>query len=113
MIKNICEFSLGNVRYDQNSLIHNKNSYSSFLIFHVFPYMKVKVKLLSRVRLFVTPWTVAHQAPLSMGLSRHEYLSGLPCPPPGDLRNPGIKPVSLKSPALACGFFATWEAPYS
>ena len=41
-----------------------------------------------------TPWTVAHQVPLSMGFSRQEYLSGLPCPPPGDLPNPGIKPRS-------------------
>ena len=47
------------------------------------------------VRLFATPWTIAHQAPLSMGFSRQEYWSGLPCPPPGDLPNPGIKPVSL------------------
>ena len=97
MIKNICEFSLGNVRYDQNSLIHNKNSYSSFLIFHVFPYMKVKVKLLSRVRLFVTPWTVAHQARPSMGFSRQEYWSGVPFPSPGDHPDPGIEP---RSPAL-------------
>ena len=53
--------------------------------------------LLSRVRLFVTSWTVARQAPLSMGFSRQEYWSGLPCPPPGDLPNPGIQP---RSPAL-------------
>ena len=46
---------------------------------------------------FVTPWTVAHQAPLSMGFSRQKYWSGLPCPPPGDLPDPGIEP---KSPAL-------------
>ena len=45
--------------------------------------------------LYVTPWTVAHQAPLSMGFSRQEYWSGLPCPPPGDLPHPGIKPTSL------------------
>ena len=54
------------------------------------------------------------QPPLSMGFSRQEYWSGLPCPPPGDLPNPGIEPVSLMSPALAGGFFttsATWEAP--
>ena len=51
----------------------------------------------SRVRLFETLWTVAHQAPLSMGFSRQEYLSGLPCPPPGDLPDPGIEPMS---PAL-------------
>ena len=52
-----------------------------------------------------TLWTVAHQTPLSMGFSRQEYWSGLPCPPPGDLPNLGIKPASLMSPALADGFF--------
>ena len=57
--------------------------------------VKVKVKLLSRVRLFgLTPWTVAYQAPLSMGFSRQEYWSGLPFPSPGDLPNPGIEPGS-------------------
>ncbi|KAB0344198.1 hypothetical protein FD754_021124 [Muntiacus muntjak] len=59
-------------------------------------------------------WTLDHQAPLSMGLSRQEYRSGLPFPPPGDLGNPGIEPASLTSPALAGRFFttsATWEAP--
>ena len=54
-----------------------------------------------------TLWTVACQAPLSMGFSRQEYWSGLPCPPPGDLPNPGIEPVSLTPPALAAGFFTT------
>ncbi|KAM7226722.1 hypothetical protein CapIbe_022867, partial [Capra ibex] len=49
------------------------------------------------VRLFVTPWTVAHQAPLSMGFPRQEYWSGLPLPVPGDLPDPGIEPTS---PAL-------------
>ena len=52
---------------------------------------------LSRVQLSVTPWTVACQAPPSMGLSRQEYWRGLPFPPPGDLPKPGIKP---QSPAL-------------
>ena len=47
-----------------------------------------------------TPWTVAHQAPLSMGFSRQEYWSGLPYPSPGDLPNPGIEPSSPMSPAL-------------
>ena len=54
----------------------------------------VKVKSLSRVRLFVTPWTVAYQAPPSMGFSRQECWSGLPFPSPGDLPNPGIEPGS-------------------
>ena len=48
----------------------------------------------SRVRLFATPWTVAHNAPLSMGFSRQEHWSGLPLPSPGDLPNPGIEPGS-------------------
>ena len=54
--------------------------------------VKVKVKSLSRVQLFETPWTVAYQAPLSMGFSRKECWSGLPFPSPGDLPNPGIEP---------------------
>ena len=64
-------------------------------------------KLLSRVQLFATPWTVALQAPLSMGFSRQEYWNGLPCPPPEDLPDPGIEPESLASPALAGGFLTT------
>ena len=67
----------------------------------------------SRVQLFVTLWTVACQAPLSMGFSRQEYWSGLSCPPPGDLPHPGIEPMSVRSPALAGRLFttrATWEA---
>ena len=61
-----------------------------------------EVKSLSRVQLFATPWTVAYQAPRSMGFSRQEYWSGLPFPPPGDLPNPGIEPGSpaLKADAL-------------
>ena len=59
--------------------------------------MKVKVKLLSHVQLFATPWTVAYQASPSMGFSRQEYWSGLPFPSPGDLPNPGIEP---RCPAL-------------
>ena len=57
----------------------------------------------SHVQLFVTPWTIAHQAPLSMGFSRQEYWSGSPFPPPGGLPNPGIEPASLMSPALQTG----------
>ena len=67
----------------------------------------------SHVQLIVTLWTAAHQALLSMGFSRQEYWSGLPCSPLGDLPNPGIEPASPMSPALAGGFFttsATWEA---
>ena len=57
--------------------------------------------------LTVMIWTVGRQAPLSMGCSRQEYWSGLPCPPPGELPNLGIKPKPLMSPALAGGFFTT------
>ena len=61
-------------------------------------------------------WTVARQAPLSMGFPRQEYWSGSPCPPPGGLPGPGVEPASLMSPALAGGFFTagtTWEAQES
>ena len=81
------------------------------------PLLLVAMLLLSRfsrVRLFATPWTVTCQAPLSMGFSRLEYWNGLLCPPPGDLPDPGIEPMSIMSPALAGGFFttrATWEVP--
>ena len=67
----------------------------------------------SHVQLFATLWTVVHQAPLSMGFSRQEYLSGLPFPFPGDLTDPRIKPAHLMSPELAGMFFTiniTWEA---
>ena len=57
--------------------------------------------------LFETPWTVAHQVPLSLEFSRQEYWSELLFPPPGDLRDPGIEPVSPTSPALAGRFFTT------
>ena len=61
----------------------------------------------------VTLWTVARQAPLSRGFPTQAYWNGLPCPPPGDLPNPGTEPASLMSSALAGKFFttsATWEA---
>ena len=73
----------------------------------------VYAKLLQSCQLFVTPWTVSLQAPLSMGFSRQEYQSGFPRPPPGNLPDPGIKSMPLASPALAGGLFTTsttWEA---
>ena len=76
----------------------------------------MRVKALGCVWLLVTSWTVTHQAPLSIGFSRWEYWSGLPCPSPGDLPDLGIEPMSLISPALASRFFiisATWKAPTS
>ena len=59
---------------------------------------------------FVTPWTIALQAPLSMRFSSEAYWSGLLFPPPGDPPDPGIEPMSLTFPALAGGFFTT-ETP--
>ena len=70
-------------------------------------YQCVRAQLLSHVGLFVIPWTIVHKAPLSMELCRQEYWSGLPFPPPGDLPDPGIEPVSPLPPALAGRFFIT------
>ena len=67
----------------------------------------MKVKSLSHVQLFVTPWTVAHQAPLTMEFSKQKYWSGLPFPTPGNLPDPGIEPTSLASPELVGRFFTT------
>ena len=61
----------------------------------------------SRVELFATLWAIAGQPPLSMGFSKQEYWSELPCTLPGDLPDPGIEPESLKPSALAGGFFTT------
>ena len=74
-------------------------------VFSTMPGTCMHTSRFSQVRLFVIPLTIASQAPLSMGFSRQEYWSGLPGPPPGDLPDPGIKPESLTSPALAGGFF--------
>ena len=63
--------------------------------------------MLSHVQLFATPWTVAHQTPLSMGFYRQEYWSGLPSPTLRDLPDPGINSESVVYPALAGGFFTT------
>ena len=68
----------------------------------------------SRVWLLVTLWTATCQAPLSMGFSRQEYWSGLPCPFPGNISSLGIKPTSLISPSMTGEFFTTsttWETP--
>ena len=86
----------------------------SHLILSILNTVKSKVILvcvcfqsLSCVPLFSTPWTVACQAPLSMGFPREEYCSGLPLSPPGDLPDSEMKPVSPAFPALAVGFFTT------
>ena len=76
----------------------------------------IPAQSLSCVWLSVTPWAVAHQAPLSMGFSRQEYWSGLPCPSLENLPHSGIEPTSPASPSLAHGFFTTsvtWEALYN
>ena len=73
---------------------------------HMCPYPS-NLGCFSCVWLFATLWTVAHQAPLSMGFFKQEYWSGLPSPPPGDLPDPGIEPMSSASPALADRFFTT------
>ena len=84
----------------------------SFLYMHTYTithhiHLHVSAHMLSRlrpIRLFVTLWTVAHQAPLSKEFSRQEYWKGLPCPPPGDLLDTGIKPGSPSSPTLQVDF---------
>ena len=84
-----------------------------FVNFYFHMYM---LSCLGHVLLFAPLWTVAHQAPLSMGFSREGYWSGLPRPPLWDLPNPGIEPKSFMSPTLAGGFFTTsitWEALFS
>ena len=68
----------------------------------LYPWIAVAVESLSHVWVFASPWPIARQAPLSMGFSRQEYRSGLPCPPPGDLPDPGVESAS---PALPGGFF--------
>ena len=74
-----------------------------FVLLNIYMYM---LSCFSHVWVFATLWTMACQAPLSMGFSRREYWSELPCPPPGDLPNPGITAASLASPALAGGFWS-------
>ena len=88
----------------QKDIYHPGNNVNCYIVWHSFVCC---AKSLQCIQLFVTPWTVAHQAPLSMGFSRKEYWRGLPFPPPGDLPNPGIEPWSLLSPQLAGGFFTT------
>ena len=76
-----------------------RNIYEEYVLIHF-----------SCVLLFATLWTITHQAPLSMGFPRQEYWSGLPCAPPGDLPNLGIKPLSPASPELQVDFFFFFTA---
>ena len=77
------------------------------------PWCRGVLSRFSRVQLFVTPWTVARQAPLSIGFSRQEYWRGLLCPPSGDLPNPRIQPPSSVAPAMQenCVRSLGWEDP--
>ena len=91
---------------------YEKDSAKEYICMNVYVFVCV-LSLFTHVWLCATLWTIVPQAPLSMGFSRQEYSSGLPCPHPGDPPDLGIEPVSLRSPALAGRFFttsATWEA---
>lgn len=99
---------------------HIHSLISSLILSFVPSFLKLHLSWLcvlscfSHVRLLATQETVAHPAPLSLGFSRQEYESGLPCSPPEHLLNPENESLSLMSPALASGFFtssATWKAP--
>ena len=104
------------ILYSQNCLNDEKSFRRSYFVSTSFNVIFSLVLLLlnhfSHIQLLATPWTIACQAPLSIGFSRQEYWSGLTCPPPGNLPNRGIKPASLTFPALAGRYFttrATWE----
>ena len=92
----MCTSFINNQGIDCAFLSITFSEFSVYMLYHQHSSLmkKVKVKLLIHVRLFVTPWTVTYQAPLSMGFSRQEYWSGVPLPSPGDLPNPGIEPGS-------------------
>ena len=84
-----------------------RNLHVSFFPLYSFllKYIYSRKYVLRCIQFFATPWTVAHQAPLSMGFSQQEFWSELPFPPPGDLPDPGITLQSLASPVLAGWFF--------
>ena len=89
------------MRLQSRLRISNTLQVSLFLITAKWDYLCTNVlSCFSHVQLFTTLWTIAHQAPLSMGFSRQEHRSGLPCHPPGDLPNPETEPMSLMSPAF-------------
>ena len=79
--------------------------YLQYILIDLFNVVRIVVYSLSHVQLFATPWTVVHQAHLSMGFSRQESWNGLPFPSPRDLPDPGMEPRSLTSPAMEGGFF--------
>ena len=88
-------------------VIRNFKGYTTFVCVCVCVCVYECTCVLGCVQLFATPWTVAHQAPLSMGFHRQEYWSRFSFSTPEALPDPGIEPASLASPALAGGFFTT------
>ena len=90
-------------------------SYLSIYLSDQSRYLSICVCMLSHsaIRLFSTPWPVAHQVPLSTEFSKQEFWSKLPFPPPGDLPNSGMEPVSPASPELAGGFFTPGKPPFT
>ena len=125
--KRVSQFCIWMLSFNTNNYKRHKPYRQKFCTSHLYNVKKQVLNLLdpkakNQCGGFVTkscqtlaiPWTVARKALLSMGFSRQEHQSGLPCPPLGDLPDPGIKPASLKSPTLEGRFFttsATWEAP--
>ena len=109
-------FNEANILRFQSSKEIRVTTIKDIIIFSYYLYEFICAYVLSHfshVWLCATPWTVAHQAPLSMGFSRQEYWSGFPCSPPGHLPNPGIELAPLMSPTLVGAFFttsATWKA---
>ena len=95
---------------DHKTLIQNNNFILSLIHLHVC--MNIHAQLLSHVRLFVTPWMVAHQAPLTMGFSRQENWRSLPFPPPGIFRTQGSNP-SLLHCRWILYHWTIWEAPFT
>ena len=96
------------------AILQNREHRTYFILWHSKYLCCAVLSHFSHVQLFATLWTVASQAPQSMGFSREESWSELPCPPPGDLPNSGIEPESLTSIYTSSGFFttsATWEVP--
>ena len=99
--------------YVKESEIYSSGNFSPLKVLGIGTPVFCVLSCSSHVWLFVTPSTVARQAPLSIKFSRQEYWSGLPCPPPRHLSNPGIEPTSLISPVLAGSFFTsitTWSS---
>ena len=114
----MCNYKITNNQHPERASNFLEIIWSHIFIFIMFStsFCSCVLSCFSHVQFFATPWTVACQAPLSIGFSRQEYWSELPFSPPGDFPNPGIEPTPLMSPALAGGFFttsATWEVLFA